>query len=178
MIRGIFTSVVEGVIKRFSATGRCDETIENREYFQHYGFTSMPHSGAETIIIANGNQVIAIASDDRRYRIVLENGEVALYDSQGQFVHLMSGGKIEALALTAIKATAPTVEVVATTKVTMTTPLVEMSGNLVVTGKITAANVTAVTHVADANGAKTMASMRATYNGHHHATSTTPTEQM
>ncbi len=51
MIRGIIKSVAEGVIKRFTASGRPDETITNREYFQHYGFSSVPLAGAEAILI-------------------------------------------------------------------------------------------------------------------------------
>ncbi len=54
MIRGIIQSVFEGVIKRFTASGRADETITDREYFQHYGFTSRPLAGAEAIIIREG----------------------------------------------------------------------------------------------------------------------------
>ena len=78
MIRGIVISVLEGVIKRFSASGRPDETISDREYFQHYGYTSHPKAGAEIIIIREGGHFVAVASDDRRYRIALEEGEVAL----------------------------------------------------------------------------------------------------
>jgi phage gp45-like len=157
MIRGIVKSVVEGVIKRFSATGRVDENIDNREYFQHYGYTSRPKPGAEIIIIREGNHIIAIASDDRRYRLSLAEGECALYDDQGQKVHLKAGGLIEILGNTKITATAPTVEVVASVKVTMTTPLLEVSGNIVAGG-----------NVGDQGGTKTMAGMRTVFNAHTH----------
>lgn len=188
MIRGLVKSVVEGVIKRFSASGRTDETIDNREYFQHYGFTSRPKEGAELIIIDQGNVMIAVASDDRRYRLALGAGEVALYDDQGQKLHLMANGNIEVLALTKCKVTAPTVEIIASTKVTMTTPLLEVSGNITAGGSITAGtsvtagttvaagtavtagtNITATGNVADAGGAKTMAGMRGGYNTHSHS---------
>ncbi|MDA8428944.1 MAG: phage baseplate assembly protein [Geobacteraceae bacterium] len=162
MIRGIVKSVVEGVIKRFSASGRPDETIENREYFQHYGYTSRPKAGAEIIIIREGGHFVAVASDDRRYRIALENGEVALYDDLGQKMHLKRGG-IDVTSPTKITATAPLVEVVATTKVTLTTPLLEVSGDITSGGDITAAG-----DVADANGTKTMAGMRQVYGSHSH----------
>jgi len=87
MIRGIIQAVFEGVIKRFSASGRQGEQFDNREYMQHYGFTSRPLSGAEAIIIKDGNHIVMIASDDRRYRIALENGEVCLYTDEGDFIH-------------------------------------------------------------------------------------------
>jgi len=233
MIRGLVTSLVEGVIKRFTASGRTDETIENREYFQHYGLTSRPLPGAEIIIVQEGNHLVAIASDDRRYRLSVEAGEAALYDDQGQRVHLTRDGvmvssplridaqapviraeaaekieaqaplidaqatekitagapeidaqatekitagapRIEAVATEEITASAPNVTVTATVKVTLDAPTVAVShnltvgGNATVTGNAKAQNVTAVGDVADQNGAKTMAGMRAVYNGHNH----------
>jgi len=88
MIRGIIKSVTEGFIKLFSASGRANESFSDREYFQHYGFTSRPREGAEIIIIREGNHIIGIASDDRRYRLAIEDGEVALYTDEGDYIHL------------------------------------------------------------------------------------------
>lgn len=90
MVRGRVKKVVEGVIKRFSATGMVD--VESREYIQHYGFTSIPKEGAEIVYNVDGNVVIALASDDRRYRLSIQEGEVALYDDRGQAVHLTQDG--------------------------------------------------------------------------------------
>jgi phage gp45-like len=95
MIRGIVITVLEGLIKRFSASGRAGETIGNREYMQHYGYTSRPKPGAEIIIINEGNHYLAIASDDRRYRLAVEEGEVALYTDEGDAVHMKRGNNIE-----------------------------------------------------------------------------------
>lgn len=102
MVRSIISSVTEGVIKRFSGSGRSDETFTSREYFQHYGFTSRPLKDAEGILIKDGNNIILVASDDRRYRIQVEDGEVALYTDEGDKIHLKrnkeisisSGGKV------------------------------------------------------------------------------------
>ncbi len=164
MIRCLISAVVEGVIKRFSASGRVDETFESREYFQHYGFTSRPKANAEGIIINAGNHYIMIASDDRRYRIALEDGEAALYDDLGQRVHLTRHG-IEAVSPMKISATAPLVEVIASEKVTFTTPLVEISGDLEVAGDVS-------------DGVRTMAADRAIYNGHRHGGSPEPDAEM
>lgn len=98
MIRGIVKQVYEGVIKRFSAYGRTDETIDDREYMQHYGFTSRPLPGAEIIIIREGNHYIAVASDDRRYRLALEEGEVAIYTDEGDCVHLKRDNTIHVVS--------------------------------------------------------------------------------
>lgn len=50
MIRIIIQKVIEGMIKRFNAIGREGENISNREYIQHYGFTSRPLPDAEATI--------------------------------------------------------------------------------------------------------------------------------
>lgn len=94
MVRSIISSVTEGVIKRFAGSGRTDETFTNREYFQHYGFTSRPLNGAEGILIKDGNNVVLIASDDRRYRLQLQDGEVALYTDEGDAIHLKRNKEI------------------------------------------------------------------------------------
>jgi len=94
MIRAIIQSVIEGAIKRFTASGRSDETITNREYMQHYGFTSRPLAGAEAVVIKEGNHIVMIASDDRRYRIGIEDGEVCLYTDEGDHIRLKRGKEI------------------------------------------------------------------------------------
>lgn len=131
MIRGIVKQVIEGFIKLFSATGRTDESFDQREYFQHYGFTSRPLSGAEIIIIKEGNHIIAIGSDDRRYRIALEDGEVALYTDEGDFIHLkrdrtihiVSGNKLIADIANEVDINTKAAKVVATVSCDVTSPL-------------------------------------------------------
>lgn len=152
MIRGIVNTVIEGLIKLFSASGRTGETIDNREYFQHYGFTSRPKAGAEIIIIKEGNHYIAVASDDRRYRLAVEEGEVALYTDEGDKIHLkrdktieiVSGNKLIAtveneVAITtkaakvtasvSCEVTSPTVTVNASTSCTINSPSVLLGGS-------------------------------------------------
>lgn len=104
-IRSIISSVAEGVIKRISGAGRTGESFTDREYFQHYGFTSRPLSGAEGIFLVQNNNLIAIASDDRRFRIAIENGELALYtdedkDTSGHRIHFKRNREIEIKCLT------------------------------------------------------------------------------
>jgi phage gp45-like len=151
MVRGIITSVVEGAIKRFGATGRAGESFSNREIFQHYGFSSSPLSGAEAIILREGNHIIMIASDDRRYRIAMEAGEVSLYTHEGDHVHLKAGRVIELVTNTLL--------IKAATKVRMETPLVETTGQVQAVGQIT--------DLRDSSG-KSMSAMRSTYNSHTH----------
>lgn len=187
MIRAIVVAVVPGTIQRFTATGRVDETITDRELFQHYGITSRPLGGAEFITIREGNQIVAIASDDRRYRITLENGEVALYDDQAQKIHLKRNREIEIsgcdtlVATCAVSAiiTAPSVTITASDSITLDTPQVTCTGSLSVVGNIDSqATITAANNISDAGGAKTMAGMRAVYDTHVHGSSTTPSQVM
>ncbi len=68
---------------------------------QHYGFGSYPLVDAEAVVIpvgSSGAQGIIIATEHAEYRLVLSEGEVALYDHLGQYVHLKSDGKIHVKA--------------------------------------------------------------------------------
>jgi len=97
-------SIIRGIIKkfkapakrlsRFDASGRIGEEFSDREVFQNYGFASSPKEGAECLLVRSGQNIYMIASDDRRYRIALAEGEVALHDAHGNAVHLQSGGNI------------------------------------------------------------------------------------
>jgi len=73
-----------------------DEVAEGVERFQQYGFTSVPHPECEAVVVFPGgtrSHGVVIATEDRRYRLVgLEAGEVALYDDQGQKIHLLRDG--------------------------------------------------------------------------------------
>lgn len=64
---------------------------EGLEHFEPYGFTSRVKVGAEMIAgFLNGDRSngVVIVTADRRYRIRVEEGEVAIFDDIGQKVHL------------------------------------------------------------------------------------------
>lgn len=188
MIRGIIDSVVEGAIKRVAMKGYVGETISNKEYFQHYGFTSRPLAGAEGVMIREGNHWILIGSDDRRYRIQLQDGEVALNTDEGDVIHfkrgqellISSGNKVVVNGASKVEVTAPEVVVTASTKVTFATPLVECTGNLLVGGGISSAGIYGASggkistpgdiesggEVSDST--RSMAGDRVIFNGHNH----------
>ncbi|MGD0278339.1 MAG: phage baseplate assembly protein [Smithella sp.] len=140
MIRGIVISIKEGLIKLFSASGRTDESFDQREYFQHYGFTSQPLPGAEIIIIREGNHILGIASDDRRYRLSIENGEVALYTDEGDYIALKRGNnmvvncknKLVANVANEVDITTPIAKISASTSIDLNSPAVtvEASGSV------------------------------------------------
>ena len=131
IIRGIITKTKEGYIKLVDAAGRARESFINKEFFQQYGFTSRPLAGAEVLLIKQGNIVYVVASDDRRYRLAIEDGEVAIFTDEGDKVHLKknkeieikSGNKVTVDATTEVlinsaakvSVVAPAVDIVATT---------------------------------------------------------------
>ncbi|MDR2551460.1 MAG: phage baseplate assembly protein [Desulfobulbus sp.] len=145
MIRIILGAIAEGAIKLFSGTGRPGESFTGREYFQHYGFTSSPLPGAEGILVNKGNHIVLIATDDRRYRIALEGGEVAIYTDEGDHVHLKRGRVAEIVTETLV--------IKAGTKVRIETPQVEATGEIV--------------DRVDSDG-RSMEQMRTTYDAHTH----------
>ena len=73
-----------------------DETLDGIEHFEPYGLTSRPKPGAEVaalFIDGDRSHGIVIVVADRRYRIKgLEEGEVALYDDQGQCIAIKRDG--------------------------------------------------------------------------------------
>lgn len=79
-------------MQELQVTLLADEVRADVERFQEYGLTSHPIPGSEAVMVCVGgarDHGIVIAVDDRRYRLkALEQGEVALYDDQGQAVHL------------------------------------------------------------------------------------------
>ena len=170
LIRGILSAVAESAaIKLAAFAGLVGESFSKREYFQHYGFTSHPVSGAEMVAVKDGNVVIVVASDDRRYRLQIADGEVALYDNQGQKIHLKQGKEIEisgcdkltATVGTETTITCPLVTVSASTKVELDTPELHVTGNIK-----SDADITAGGDIADA--VRSMAADRVIFNGHIH----------
>lgn len=118
------------------------------ERFQEYGFTSVPHPGAEGVVVfpsGGRDHGLVICVGDRRYRLTnLEAGEVAIYTDEGDRVHLKRGG---------------TIHVQASTRVEIDAPLLLVNGEIQATGDITDRT--------DSDGSS-MDSMRAIYDAHVH----------
>lgn len=72
-----------------------NEIRDKTPRFAEYGFTSSPKPGARAVAVFMGgdrSNGAVIATDDPRYRVVLQNGECSLYDDLGQVVHLTRTG--------------------------------------------------------------------------------------
>ena len=114
-----------------------EELLDDLERFQQYGFTSVPHSGAEAIALSVGGQrshTVVINVDDRRYRLRgLKGGEVALYDDRGQYIHLTrSGADINILGALTGKVTG---------EASLDCPQTNLTGNLFVGGNLVVAGI-------------------------------------
>lgn len=132
-----------------------DEARDRVQRMQNYGLTSVPKPGAEAIVVCLGgtrDRIFAIAVDDRRYRKKnMEEGEVALYTDEGDYI-LLKRGRI--------------IEVVAGNAINVTCPAVTLDGNLNVTGNITAdGTVQGKTDVISGDGPTAV-----TGKGHEHPT--------
>lgn len=100
-----------------------DESHDQVERFQQYGFTANPHPEAEALTVSVGglrSHSIVIAVEDRRYRLKgLQTGECALYDDLGNVIKL-GRDKIEVIAVTEAHVTAPDVTIDADADCTIT----------------------------------------------------------
>ncbi|MDP2607939.1 MULTISPECIES: phage baseplate assembly protein [unclassified Oceanobacter] len=101
------------------------QALSDVEHLEPFGFTSHPPQGAEAIVLAfggNGSHSVGLLVGDRRYRLVIEEGEAALYNQSGDYFWLKKDG---------------TAEVKSSTKVVLNSPATEITGTLNVTGATT-----------------------------------------
>lgn len=146
-------------VQRLNAEALAGEALRDVELMQQFGFTSAPPEGAQLVLIPLGGRTsaaVVVASEHGTYRFKVDaQGEAALYNQWGDVIHLKQDRSIH---------------VVAALKVQIDSPLSSFSGDVDVAGNITSgANITAAGNVADQGGTKTMAGMRAAYNGHNHS---------
>jgi phage baseplate assembly protein V len=145
------------------------------EQFEPYGFTSNPNPGAECLALfldGDRSHGVVICVADRRYRVKgLATGEVIVHDDQGQSIYVQRRG------ITLTDKAGSTVKLGGDGSGTLNfaggltiNANSKIVGTLEVTQDLTCdQNITAAQNVADQGGAKTMAGMRATFNGHTHS---------
>jgi len=113
------------------------EAADGVEHFQSYGYSSVPFPDSEGVYLSIGgdrNNGVVIATGDRRYRLKnLLPGEVALYDDQGQTIHLTRDG----IVIDGGTSQLP-IKIQNTSSVTIDSPTAHMTGNLMVDGEVTA----------------------------------------
>lgn len=167
-IRTVIKAVRTGKIQLLDVKGRGEE-FTDKELFQQYGHASRPLPESEGILLFLGgtDNAVVIATEDRRYRIALEEGEAAIYSDEGDKVHLKRNREIEVIGGEKVTVTTKVAEIEATTSAKVTSPQIEFIGNVTITGNVTATGgISSATSIADPTG--TMADMRGTYNSHTH----------
>lgn len=84
------------------------ELRDGVEHMQNYGFTSHPLGGDVAVAFIGGNreQGIVLVADDRRFRISLKPGEVAIYDDQDNKIELLRD-MIKVTAIAKVQIDAP-----------------------------------------------------------------------
>ena len=84
-----------------------DETIDRLDRVQNYGFTSVPKSGAEAVVLFLGgdrSHGVIIAADDRDNRLKnLSEGDAAIYTASGAKAVLKEATKNFEIELNKIK---------------------------------------------------------------------------
>lgn len=95
--RGVVTLVkAAGAVQLVQLDGLSGEQLQDAEAFQHYGCTSNAPAGSMAIVLPLGGKTahgIVIATEHGTFRLKnLASGEVALYDDQGQKIHITRNG--------------------------------------------------------------------------------------
>lgn len=127
------------------------ETRAGVERLAEYGLTSVPLEGAWGLALAvggNRDHLLVIATEDRRHRLTgLAPGEVALYSSAGQRVHLKASGEVEIQVPDGAQ-----VRAVSPVGVRLEAPLATVTGDLVVEGALSVAGTAAVAQATTVGG--------------------------
>lgn len=153
--RGVVESVDDTPMMRtIQAEFLPGDVREGLEHFEPYGFTSRVKQGAEAIgAFFNGDRShgVVLVTADRRFRLHVEEGEVAVFDDQGQKVVLKRDGILvetpKNLTATVGGNALATVSGTTTLKsgaVTIDAPSVRITGTLSVDGHISGAGGLAV----------------------------------
>lgn len=109
-----------------------EETLSNIERVEPYGFSYRPKPGCQAyLVFPDGDRSygFSLVIGDKQYQMDLQDGEVAIHDDQGNYVHIQRGGVIEVKAATKVIADTPLFE---------TTQDAKIGGNLLVMGQQTA----------------------------------------
>lgn len=100
VVRGVITLVSDGKKQQLvQVDGFEGGPADNAEHFHPYGFSSVPLTGAEAVVVfPNGDRghPLVVAVSDRRHRPTGgEPGEVTVYNHTGAKVKLTKDGDIE-----------------------------------------------------------------------------------
>lgn len=138
--RGKITLVVSGEpVQRVQLSGLADETLQDLEQLQEFGFTSCPPEGTEAIVIPLGGNTshgVIVATEHGSFRVKnLKPGETAVYSSEGAKIVIKKGRIIEA-DCDVFKVNCKSYQVTATDGAEFDTPNLSATQQLTATGQI------------------------------------------
>lgn len=130
--RALITAInEESQRQKFQILIDSDESMDDVEHFQHYGFSSVPPKGSEALVLAlNGNNAkrVAINAEKKDLRPKGEGSDVFLYHEEGHKIGFLRNGKVHLTAIDVILA--------ASNSLTIISPENIIQGPLHVTGGI------------------------------------------
>lgn len=140
--RGVLNLVKSGSdIQQVQVSGLADETIQDLELMQHFGFTSVPPAGTQAVVIPLGGKTthgIIVATENGSFRVKnLKNGEVAIYDSSGSTIILKNNRVID-VECDAYNVKCKTYQVTASEGATINGDLTQAEGSFSTSGDVTA----------------------------------------
>ena len=140
--RGVLNLVKSGSdIQQVQVSGLADETIQDLELMQHFGFTSVPPAGTQAVVIPLGGKTthgIIVATENGSFRVKnLKNGEVAIYDSSGSTIILKNNRVID-VECEAYNVKCKTYQVTASEGTTINGNLTQAEGSFSTSGDVTA----------------------------------------
>ncbi len=138
--RGKITLVVSGEpIQRVQLGGLADETLQDLEHLQEYGFASNPPAGSEAVVIPLGGATshgVIVCTQHGQYRIKnLSPGETAIFNHEGAKIVIKSGKIIEA-DCDVFKVNCKSYQITASDAASFKTPMLETSAVLTAQGQI------------------------------------------
>lgn len=128
VFRGTVTSAKDEKMRSLQVLLRGEETRDNLEHMEPYGFTSEPFTDGATDALTvfldeDKSHGIVIAVADRRYRIQnLEKGEVCIYDDKGHKIHFKRNEIL-------VDGVSDPINVTTTNKVTVTAGNIELNAS-------------------------------------------------
>lgn len=104
--RALITAInEESQRQKFQILIDSDESMDDVEHFQHYGFSSVPPKGSEALVLAlNGNNAkrVAINAEKKDLRPQGEGSDVFLYHEEGHKIGFLRNGKVHLTAIDVI----------------------------------------------------------------------------
>ncbi|WNJ96533.1 phage baseplate assembly protein V [Vibrio ruber] len=145
MIQTMFTRTIQSAVddalarQTMQVQALNGEVFSDVERWQQYGFTSVPPSGSEHLIVAiggNRSNLASICAEDKTVRLSgKQRGDAAIYHLEGHFLRLTEARTFEVEGDT-LHITVKKINITATESIEITTPKTKITGDVSVSGNV------------------------------------------